>query len=379
MLIKDCKKNSARPMICMVCGRPVSGLGQSVGVCPQCVCEGSGESLQRLSRVHRKSRELFNLPAVPPRNFKGLPCNLCFHHCVMGQNDQGYCGLRRGDPASLRKDGRSRGRVSSYFDPLPTNCVADWVCAGGTGAGYPLFAHDDGPEVGFYNLAVFFESCNFNCLYCQNWSFKKSNLYPPAWRSVEELAREVNEQTSCVCFFGGDPTPQVPFALQASRRMRENLATNILRICWETNLSMHPSWLKLMAQASLASGGCIKGDIKAWNPQIHKALAGCDNGVVLSNFSQLARNWAPLRREPPLVIASTLLVPGYVDEKEVHSIASFIAQMDPHIPYALSVFVPQYHMEDFPITPRAQAEACVHAARKAGLENVRLANRSFLL
>ncbi len=378
MLIRSGSKNGAKAMVCMVCGRSLPGLGQSLGVCPECARAGSEESEARLAEAHRNSRKLFNLPFPAPRNPYGLPCNLCLHRCVMGDDEPGYCGLRRGHPHSLRHDGRSRGLVSSYFDPLPTNCVADWVCAGGTGAGYPEFAYDDGPEVGHYNLAVFFESCNFNCLYCQNWSFKKSTLYPPGWCSVDELAMKIDDQTSCVCFFGGDPTPQLPYALRVSRRMREVHAGRILRICWETNLSMHTSWLKRMAGMSLVSGGCIKADIKAWNPHIHKALCGCDNREVLKNFEILVRNWTPLRRDPPLVIASTLLVPGYVGEEEVRSIASFIARMDPDIPYVLLAFAPHFHMDDFPTTSRTQAEACVHAARKAGLENVRLANR-FLL
>jgi hypothetical protein len=35
----------------------------------------------------------------------------------------------------------AHGNLSWYKDPLPTNCVGDWVCAGGTGAGFPRHAH----------------------------------------------------------------------------------------------------------------------------------------------------------------------------------------------------------------------------------------------
>jgi len=65
----------------------------------------------------------------------------------------------------------ARDKLSWYHDPLPTNCVGDWVCAGGTGAGFPEYAHSPGPEHGYSNLAVFFHACSFNCLYCQNWTF----------------------------------------------------------------------------------------------------------------------------------------------------------------------------------------------------------------
>jgi hypothetical protein len=49
----------------------------------------------------------------------------------------------------------TRGNLSWYFDPLPTNCVADWVCPAGTGVGFPQWACRDGPEYGYKNLAVF--------------------------------------------------------------------------------------------------------------------------------------------------------------------------------------------------------------------------------
>lgn len=40
------------------------------------------------------------------------------------------------------------GYYSWYNDPLPTNCVVDWICPGGTGCGYPEFVHRPGTEYG---------------------------------------------------------------------------------------------------------------------------------------------------------------------------------------------------------------------------------------
>jgi pyruvate formate lyase activating enzyme len=306
-------------------------------------------------------------------------CNLCFHQCRMGEGETGYCTVRRGSKESLRHDGRTRARVSYYYDPLPTNCVADWVCAGGTGAGYPRYAHANGPEVGFHNLAVFFEACNFNCLYCQNWrGFKQAHSFEGKWLSVQDLVCAADERSSCICFFGGDPTPQLPYALRVSERISERRPGNIFRVCWETNGSVHPAWLRRMVELSLESGGCIKVDLKAWTSETHRALCGFDNRHVLENFSKLA-TWMDHRPEPPLVLASTLLVPGYVNEDEVRGLAAFIARLNPYIPYSLLAFAPQFMMDDFPTTSRAQAEACLEAARGAGLRRVRVGNPHLLM
>ena len=138
--------------------------------------------------------------------------------------------------------------MSWYDDPLPTNCVGDWVCPGGTGCGYPVFAHNDGPEYGYQNLA---------------------------------------------------------------------------------------------------------------------------------NFKWLAQRLST-RPEPPLLIASTLMVPGYIDAHEIALIAGFIASLDPNIPYSLLGFHPDYRMTDLAPTSHELAQSCLDAARQAGLMRVKVGNAHLL-
>ncbi len=357
---------------CRVCGKTLRGIATCIGVCPDCARKRPDESRGRIEQVHAESREMFGLPTRPAANPEGIECNLCTLRCKMGKSQKGYCGIRNGGRSSLRTDGRSRALVSYYYDPLPTNCVADWVCPGGTGAGFPQFCNDSGPEVGFYNLAVFFEACNFNCLYCQNWCFRKNQL-SPRWTHLEKVEQAVNRNTSCICFFGGDPGPQLPFAFRLSKAVQKKNPDRILRICWETNGAMDPVWLKKMTTISRDSGGCVKIDLKAWNPGTHRALCGWDNAKVLDNFARAAE-WASTRPCPPLLVASTPLVPGYVDEDEIYGLASFIARINPDIPYALLAFAPQFMMDDSPTTSAEQAQACLEAAKQAGLTRVRLGN-----
>jgi pyruvate formate lyase activating enzyme len=362
---------------CVVCGRNVEGVGDALGVCADCLRGRWAESRIKIANVHADSRRRFGLPVVPPRRENGLHCALCPQHCRMAPGDLGYCGVRTGDADSFRRDGRQRALVSWYYDPLPTNCVADWVCPGGTGAGFPLYARERGPEVGYYNLAVFFESCNFNCLFCQNWMFKRSSRLDGPWRSLTDLLQAVDDRTSCLCFFGGDPIPQLPFAIRIAQQIRRRRPNRKVRICWETNAATHPGWVRTMARISLESGGCVKVDLKAWDSGIHEALCGFPNQQVLENFELLAR-LAAIRPEPPPLIASTLLVPGYVGIEEVARLAAFIARLNPDIPYALLGFAPQFLLEGSPTTSRQEAETCLDAAIQAGLRRVRLANRHLL-
>jgi pyruvate formate lyase activating enzyme len=208
-------------------------------------------------------------------------------------------------------------------------------------------------------------------LYCQNWHYRLKES--PGSVSAEDLAMEAHSRTECVCFFGGDPSAQMPHALAAARL----LADKGLRICWETNGSMRARFLKRAVELSLATGGCIKIDIKAFSEELHIALTGVSNSQTLDNFELAARRFLE-RPEPPLVIASTLLVPGYVDVQEVRSIADFVARINPGIPYALLGFHPSFFVPDLPRTSASHAEAAEAAARQAGLRRVRVGNRQLL-
>jgi pyruvate formate lyase activating enzyme len=267
-------------------------------------------------------------------------------------------------------------KASWYHDPLPTNCVADWVCPGGAGTGFPEHSYCRGPERGYRNLAVFFTACSFDCLYCQNWTYRHGT-FDLLYNRPRDLADAVDEETACICHFGGDPGPQAPWALKASRAALERVDDRILRICWETNGSVNPGYLDEMVQVSLDSGGCIKFDIKALNDNLHQALTGVSNVRTLENFQRVSERISE-RPEPPLLVASTLMLPGYIDEEEIYDIALFIHGLDPGIPYSLLAYHPQFRMRDLPPTSRMQADRCREAAVKAGLTRVRVGNMHLL-
>jgi pyruvate formate lyase activating enzyme len=195
--------------------------------------------------------------------------------------------------------------------------------------------------------------------------------------SAKELARAADESTTCICYFGGDPTPQILHALKTSKLSLEKASNRILRICWETNGSVREPFLTMMAEVSLRSGGCIKFDLKAWHEDLHYALCGVTNRQTLENFKTLSK-WMLKRPEPPFLIASTLLVPGYVDEHEVDAIARYIAHLDPEIPYSLLAFYPHFYLQDLPTTSRSHALRCKEIAEQQGLHRVHIGNLHLL-
>ncbi len=227
--------------------------------------------------------------------------------------------------------------------------------------------------MGCHNLAVFYASCTLNCLFCQNWSFREVKADAAVGVSAADLAEVSTASTYCVCFFGGDPASQMPHALSAARRLAERGVT----VCWETAGTCHPALLDRALELSLRTGGCVKFDLKAYDESLHLALTGESNRRTLENFARAGERFAA-RPDPPPVVASTLLVPGYVDPDEVGRIARFIARVDRRIPFSLLGFAPHFLMSDLPRTSLRHAEAAAAAAREAGLERVRIGNRHLL-
>ncbi len=345
---------------CQVCGR-TSLVSHNLAACADCIRQHPDQVMPHIRQLQAKTRQEFDLPQQPPHEPEGIRCPLCVNECQIPEGERGFCGLRTNLQSKLVHLGGTapKGILHWYHDPLPTNCVAAWVC-------------DGRDKRGYNNLAVFYGACTFNCLFCQNWHYRQMSP-EEGGMSARELAGKANPRTFCVCYFGGDPSAQMPHALATSKI----LAERGVRICWETNGSMQPRLLERAVALALETGGCIKFDLKAHDDNLHKALTGVTNERTLENFVRAAAH-IDRRREPPLLIASTLLVPGYVDVHEVRRLSAFIASLDANIPYSLLGFHPHFFMPDLPRTSQRHARECEEAAREAGLTNVHIGNLHLL-
>ena len=147
-------------------------------------------------------------------------------------------------------------------------------------------------------------------------------------------------------------------------------------MCYETNGNISSKWLKPIAEVVRESEGTIKFDLKAVTPELYTGLTGVSNKVVLKNFERLAAEGR--ERDGEFLVASILLIPGYVGVSEVRKLCGFIANSDPTIPTALLGFHPHHVMRDLPRTSREHAKAALQTAKDAGLSNVRVGNVALL-
>lgn len=308
-------------MECSFCNK--TAISRFLGVCVDCA--KSERVLSLVERIH------------PRKGAFVKKCKLCANEC----ENFALCGKP------------IYGNLIYYEDPLPTNCCNSWFCRGSKLTGT--------------NLAVFYYGCNFDCVFCQNWSHKNVNQN---FVSIEELIGAVmQKRVKCICHFGGSPEPQLPFALKFSKKALD--VRDDIMICWEWNGAGNSALALKSAELSSRSNGTVKFDLKAWNEFLHMLLTGRSPERVRKNFEVIGRKY------PEVISATTLLVPYYVDEHEIDGIASFIASINENIPYSLLVFHPDFKLTDLPITPRDQVIRCYKSAKKH-LKNVNIGNLHLL-
>lgn len=347
--------SSGTPGRCSICGRVGKSISSELKVCAECI-RSSNEAFAVAMDAHRP------VPHTPG----GKACTRCVNACRLGPGETGFCGVRCNREDEIADLFGEEALVTSYLDPLPTNCVAGWICPE---------CRTPRSRKGDFNLAVFYGACSFDCLFCQNWHYRDllRSMGPRA--SPASLAASAGNHTPCLCFFGGDPVPFIEHSISAAHLARMKNAD--IRICWETNGSMSARYVKEMGEIALNSGGIIKVDLKAFDNRIHMALCGTSNSGTLRTVRLLAD--MSTGREEPLLVVSTLMVPGYVDAEEVRKIAEFICGLDEDIPYSLLAFHPAYKMTDMPVTSRSQANRSLEAAREAGLRRVHIGNEWLLI
>lgn len=364
---------------CRICNKTGVNISDSLGVCVDCLRKNAEKSLPIALKAHYNFRANIGLPIEPPKNDNGVLCKYCNNACKISMENIGYCGIivNKNGFLTLRTLDLNKAVGMYYLDPHPTNCVAGHICPANTSKGYPKYTLTEGIEYGYYNLAVFYGGCNFDCLYCQNHEYKNMTIKGRPTITIDELYRAaMASRVTCICYFGGDPGPFIIHALALSRKIvKESKKRNVIkRICWETNGYVNPKLMKEMAKLSLESGGIVKIDFKAWTPSVYKALTGVNAALRVRENVKIVAEMFDLRPEIPLLTISILLVPGYVDIYEVSKIGEYVASLNDKIPVVLLAFSPQHRLIDLPYTSRNHAYEAQRILRKLGLKEIYIGN-----
>jgi pyruvate formate lyase activating enzyme len=350
--------------------------------------------------LHALIRTNLGLPGHIPLKRGGLPCSICQNGCIVGpESPMSYCGLKthtRGHSSSSQS--LQDGKVSYFFEPLPS---VDGICHFCDNKSCQSVGAEPSKLQSTIKkrLTLNYYGCNMHCLFCNAWKYarasktdqsgsaagsrsdesdlEKPHRINPIPISPNEVASLVDADTACILFTGGDPAPQVNHATQVGKILQKKGYNNNIHLCFETNGTSQQFFFVEMLNLARTSRGTLKIDIKAFNNNLHQALTGVANERILKNVSRVT-DAVQACLPHPVVVISTTIIPGYIDEEEIRLIASFIASVHPEIPYILKEFVPEFVLYDLPRTPYQLGEKCAEIARAEGLKHVHYEAMNFL-
>ena len=263
-------------------------------------------------------------------------CGLCNHRCLIQNGQRGICGVRENQEGTLVSLVYGR-LVSENIDPIEKK---------------PLFHLLPGSRS--YSISTV--GCNFQCRHCQNYSISQHphitpGPMPGSHRTPEEIV-EAAKASGCqsISYTYVEPTIFYEFAYDTAQLAKAAGIRNV----FVSNGYTSPEATKKLAP--YLDGNNI--DLKAYTEKFYHEVCRAKLAPVLDTIT--------LMKELGVwVEVTTLVIPGLNDShEELRSIARFIANLDPTIPWHVSRFYPTYKMTDRPPTPTST----LLKAREIGFE-----------
>ena len=273
--------------------------------------------------------------------YRALPgqkvsCFLCGHLCEIVDSKYGFCGVRQNKEGKLYT--HVYGEViAAHVDPIEKKPLYHFL-----------------PGTTSFSIATI--GCNFRCPFCQNWSISQSNKRKDSGKSGHTLLPEdvisAAEKYGCrsISYTYTEPTIFYEYAYDTAQLAAKKGLANI----FVTNGYMTAEALETFHPHLHA----CNVDLKSFREEFYKEMCQGHLQPVLDSIRRMKKMniW---------VEVTTLVVPGQNDSiDELRSIARFIADTDPDIPWHLSRFHPDYQFTDAPATP----VEVLHKARSIGEE-----------
>ena len=295
------------------------------------------------------------------RDKGSLQCTACEWNCVVGKGESGICGVR------INKAGTLYSVVYGHAN----DAYADWIEK-------KKLAHVLPGTMAFSIGTI---GCNFGCDYCCNWETSQgSKIIRERLRSegrVKELTehlskvgyklspREVvdyckKKDYKTIAYTYNEPTVFIEYALDIAKAGRKKGIKSV----FVTNGFMTKDVVSEVSKNMDA----VAIDIKSITTEFYRKHCKAKVDPVLRNIELFAKKriWIEL---------TTLVIPGENDtDKEIRKIASFIAKINPEIPWHITQFSPDYKLLDKPRTPSSTLYRAFDIAKDEGLTFVYFGN-----
>ena len=276
---------------------------------------------------------------------KLVHCFLCSHHCKIGDQKFGFCGVRQNIEGRLFT--HVYGKViARHTDPIEKK---------------PLYHFLPGSTS--FSIATI--GCNFRCGFCQNWQLSQSTIRDGDFPGDEFTPQQVVDaalKNNCksISYTYTEPTIFFEYALDTAKLAKaKGLFNNFVTNGYMTKRALE------MIKPYLDAANV---DLKFFKEESYKKTCAASLEPVL-NTIKLMRDldiWVEI---------TTLVVPGENDsEEELKSIAEFISAVDNNIPWHISRFYPNYKFTDLEPTKETVLKKAQEIGYESGLNYIYVGN-----
>ena len=266
-----------------------------------------------------------------------VQCKLCPHNCIISQNSAGICRTRKNISGTLYATNHGE-TVSLNIDPIEKK---------------PLYHFYPGSKI----LSIGSNSCNFSCVFCQNYEISQQ-IVPTSKISAESLIAMCNEHNlDSVAFTYTEPFTWFEFILDTAKILKnENI-----KVVLVTNGYINAEPLEEL----LPYIDAMNIDLKAFDDDFYHRYCGGHLEPVLQTIKIAAQSCH--------IEITNLIIPTLNDDmNEIAKLVDFVADIDEEIPLHFSRYFPCYKLHLAP-TPIEILHKAKELAKKK-LQNVYLGN-----
>jgi pyruvate formate lyase activating enzyme len=273
-----------------------------------------------------------------------LKCYACGHRCLIKEGKRGICKVRFNESGHLR---------------VPTNYVAALACD--PTEKKPFFHMLPGSDTLTFGML----GCDLHCAYCQNWLTSQAlrddaAVSPPNVITADRLVAMARAYgASMVGSSYNEPLITAEWAVEVFQKARPEG----FRTAFISNGNATPQVLDYLRPWT----DCYKIDLKSMSDKNYRQLGGVvDNILDTVKMVHERGFWEEI---------VTLVIPGFNDSKdELQRAADFIASVSPDIPWHVTAFHQDYHMQENANTTAEQLIRACEIGREAGLRYIYAGN-----
>jgi len=264
-----------------------------------------------------------------------LHCYLCPRHCHIGENQTGFCFIRKNLGGKLYNLGYAQP-AAVQVDPIEKKPLNHFL-----------------PGTRIFSLGT--AGCNMGCFFCQNWDISKSksdqvNSFYLAPEAVVLAAIEYN--CPGIAFTYNEPTIWAEYVIDISKVAHEmGLRTVMVTNGYVTREALHEIYDHIDA---------ANVDLKAFTENFYSK-------VTLTHLQPVLDVLRALRHETSVWFEITnLIIPTLNDaEEETRQLCGWVLEnLGDDVPLHFTAFHPDFKLRDKPRTP----PETLHHARRIAME-----------